>query len=220
MRAMAGSDFQVQWRERLASGSKLAAKSFAQAVRDEPTRVPVVVALCADPHPAVRVSALRALADLSHSFPQAVALHAREVIEGLAWPEADAQEAALDALGRIASFAPAEAALALPLIADLLESARRPALREEAARCLGCIGGEVPSQASAAAEKLATHLLGLRAPRAAQEARETLAALEVLLPVLVPSDRASLALRVAPLRAHPNIQVRERAGRLARQLAA
>ncbi|MFA5861521.1 MAG: hypothetical protein WDA16_07485 [Candidatus Thermoplasmatota archaeon] len=217
---MVGPDFQAQWRERLASGSKLASKALAQAAKDEPTRVPMVAALCADPHVAVRVSALRALATLSHTLPQAVAPHAREVVEGLAWPEADAQEASLDALGCIASRAPAEAALALPLIAALLEGARRPALREEAARCLGRIGGEVPTQAAPAADRLATHLVGLRNPRSAQEARETLAAIEALVPFLMAPDRAALVPRIAPLRAHANIQVRERAGRIARLLTA
>src|SRR5438094_2604163 len=171
-------DFQRLWRERLASGSRLVSKALAQAARENADRVPVVAALCADANPHVRVAALRALAEVSHHKPDLVALHAKEVVEGLAWPEADAQEASLDALGRIASRAPAEAALALPLIADLLEGARRSGLREEAARCLGRIGGELPQSAPAAADKLAAHLTALRNPRAAQEARETLAAIE------------------------------------------
>ena len=212
-------DFQRLWRERLASGSRLVSKALAQAARENADRVPVVAALCADANPHVRVAALRALAEVSHHKPDLVALHAKEVVEGLAWPEADAQEASLDALGRIADRAPAEAALALPLIADLLERARRPALREEAARCLGRIGVEVPHAAPEAATRLAVHLGHVKNPRAAQEARECLAAIEALLPHLTASDRLALAPRVAPLRAHPNIQVRERAGRIARSLA-
>jgi len=165
------------------------------------------------------VAALRALAEISHHKPDLVAQHAKEIVEGLAWPEPDAQEASLDALGRIAQRAPAEAALSLPLIADLLEKARRPALREEAARCLGRIGMEVPLAAPEAATRLAVHLSHVKNPRGAQEARECLAAIETLLPHLAAPDRLALAPRVAPLRAHPNIQVRERAGRIARALA-
>src|SRR5439155_16862958 len=94
--------------------------------------------------------------------------------------------------------------------------ARRPALREEAARCLGRIGMEVPHAAPEAAARLATHLGHVKNPRGAQEARECLAAIESLLPHLASAERLALAPRVAPLRAHPNIQVRERAGRIAR----
>src|SRR5438552_18981790 len=97
--------------------------------------------------------------------------------------------------------------------------ARRHALREEAARCLGRIGMEVARAAPEAASRLAVHLGHVKNPRGAQEARECLAAIEALLPHLAPTDRLALAPRVAPLRAHPNIQVRERAGRIARALA-
>jgi HEAT repeat protein len=211
-------DFQAQWRDRLASGSKLAAKALAQAAKEDASRVPLVAALCSDASPHVRVSALRALADVSHSTPQLVAPHAREIVQGLAWSEPDAQESALAALGQIAALAPAEAALALPLIAELLANARRPGIREEAARCLGRIGVELPDQAPRAAGQLATRLASLRSARAAQEAREALAALEALVPHLPAPERAALAPRIAPLRGHPNIQVRERAGKLARAL--
>ena len=104
-------------------------------------------------------------------------------------------------------------------IVDLLERAKRPALREEAVRCLGRIGAEMPESAPTAAQRLAAALGHARNPRAAQEAREILAALEGLLPHLPHDARASLTPAVAPLRAHPNIQVRERAGRLAKALA-
>src|SRR5438270_322694 len=186
-------DFQRQWRERLASGSRLVSKALAQAAREDAARVPLVAALCADPNPHVRVAALRAIAEVSHHKPDLVAQHAKEVVEGLAWPEADAQEASLDALGRIAPRAPAEAALALPLIADLLDKARRPALREEAARCLGRIGMEVPHAAPEAAARLAVHLAHVKNPRGAQEARECLAAIEALLPRLASAERLAPA---------------------------
>lgn len=211
--------FQAQWRDRLASGSKLASKALSQALKEDGARVSAVARLCADPHPAVRSGALRALADVARADPAAVARHAREVVEGIAAPEADAQEASLEALACIASRAPEEAALALPLIADALAQAKRPSVREAAARCLGRLGTEVPARAPAAAHSLVERIPDSRSPRAAQEAREILAALEGLLPNLPPEERAALAPRIAPLRGHPNIQVRERAGRIARQLA-
>ena len=215
-----GESFGAQWRERLASGSKLASKTLATALKDDSSRTADIAALARDPHPAVRVSALRALAELSRSQPSVVARHAREVVEALAAPEADAQEAGLDALAHIAPHAPAECALALPLIAELLASARRPSVREEAARCLGKLGMEVPQRAPDAARTLVTALGGIKSARQAHEAREILAAIEHVVPNLPADERAWLAARVQPLRAHPNLQVRERAGKLARQLAA
>lgn len=210
-------DFQHQWRERLASGSKLASKALGQALREDASRLVAIVPLLSDASPTVRVSALRAMQELAAAQPRAVAPYARELVQGLAWPEPDAQEAALAALANVAPHAPAEVALALPLVAELLR-AKRPGLREEAARCLGRLGVEVPQRAPDAARQLAHALKGARSPRAAQEAREILAALEALLPNLPPPERALLATDVVPLRGHPNIQVRERAGRLARQL--
>src|SRR5207249_3146580 len=136
---------------------------------------------------------------------------AQAIVEALAAPEADAQASALATLGHIAHHARAEAALALPLISDLLDSAKRPALREEAARCLGKIGAEMPESAAPAATRLAKALGHAKSPRASQEVREILASLEGLLPFLSPQDRASLATAVVPMRGHPNIQVRERA---------
>lgn len=211
--------FQREWRDRLASGSKLAAKALAQAMKEDLGRVGAAARLSGDPHPAVRAGALRALADVARHSPGAVAPHAREVVEGLAASEPDAQEAALDALASIASRASAEAALALPLIADVLHDAKRPALREQAAKCLGRIGAEAPVHAPAAAQGLLSNIPASKSPRAAQETREILAALEGILPHLSAGSRAELAPRIAPLRAHPNIQVRERAGRVARLLA-
>ena len=218
--AVVDATFQAQWRDRLASGSKLAAKALAQALKEDAARVGAAARLTADPHPAVRCGSLRALADVARADPAAVAPHAREVVEGLAAPEADAQEAALEALASIASRAPEEVALALPLVADALAAAKRPSVRESAARCLGRLGSEVPAHAPAAAHSLVARIPDSRSPRAAQEAREILAALEGLLPNLPPPERAAIAPRIAPLRGHPNIQVRERAGRIARQLAA
>lgn len=216
---MASDDFQQAWRDRLASGSKLAAKALAGALKEDTSRLAAIAPLARDPHVAVRISTLRAMADLSHAHPAAVARHAKEVVEGLAAPEADAQEAALDALAHIAPYAGAECALALPLIADLLAAAKRPSVREEAARCLGRLGMEVPDRAPDAARRLADALNAVK-PRQAQEAREILAAIEGIVPNLAPDERAWLAGRVQPLRGHPNLQVRERAGRVARQLTA
>lgn len=219
-RLMAGPpEFQLQWRERLASGSKPASRALATALKEDSSRLPYVAALCGDPAPHVRVGALRALSEIALWRPPLVAPFAKEVVEGIAAPEADAQEAALDALGAIARLAPAETALALPLIADVLAVAKRPALREAAARCLGRLGSEVPQAAPRAADRLVHALQGAKRIRASQEAREILAALEDVLPNLPRPERAALAPRIAPLRAHPNLQVRERAGRLARELA-
>lgn len=211
------NDFQVQWRDRLASGSRLAPHALVQVLKEEPARLALVAPLVVDPLATVRLSMLRALEELSGTRPADVAPYAREVVEALAAPEADAQASALVTLAHIAPHARAEAALALPLIADLLRS-RRPALREEAARCLGRLGAEVPESAAPAASRLGAALLATKSPRAAQEAREILAALETLVPHLSGGERLHLAPVVAPLRAHPNIQVRERAGRLAKQL--
>lgn len=210
-------EFARQWRDRLASGSKMAAKALATALKDDPSRLPAVAPLTRDPLSTVRVSALRAIEEVSQAHPTLVAVHAREVVEGLAAPEPDAQSAALAALGRIAPLAQAEVALALPLVAELLH-AKRPALREEAARCLGRLGCEVPGSAPTAAQRLAQALAALKNARAAQEAREILAALEELAPHLAAPERNGVALAVAPMRGHPNLQVRERAGRLARTL--
>lgn len=212
--------FQTQWRERLASGSKLAAKALTQALREDGARVPAAARLTKDAHPSVRSGALRALAEVARTEPALVAPHAREIVEGLAAPDPEAQEAALDALSHVAPRVPEEAALALPLIADIMTGARRPALREAAARCMGRLGTEVPGYAPAVASSLVKHLPQSRSARSAHEAREILAALEGILPNLKPNDRAALAGSIAPLRAHPNIQVRERAGRIARMLAA
>lgn len=211
-------EFQAQWRERLASGSKLAAKALSQALKDDATRVPLIVPLTRDVLPTVRVAAFRALADVAAAKPAHVAPYASEMIAGLAAAEPDAQEAALSALTHLAPYAHAEAALALPLIADLLR-ARRPALREEAARCLGRMGSALPQSAPAVALRLAAGLDGARNARGGPEAREILAALEGMLTNLTPQARAQVALSVAPMRAHPNIQVRERAGRIAKALS-
>ena len=211
-------EFQVQWRERLASGSKLAAKALANALKDDDSRVGLIAPLTRDALPTVRVAAYRALEDVAAARPLAVAPHASDVVAGLAASEPDAQAAALGALGHIAPHARPEAALALPLIAELLHS-KRPALREEAVKCLGRLGQQLPDHAPVVAQRLGSALGGARTPRASMEAREILAALETILPNLAPMDRASLANAVTPLRAHPNIQVRERAGRLAKQLS-
>lgn len=211
-------EFQAQWRDRLASGSKLAARALGQALREDASRIPLIVPLARDPLPTVRVATLRVLEEVAAARPGLVAPYAGEIVAGLAAVEPDAQAAALGALTHLAPHAHAEAALALPLIAELL-SARRPALREEAARCLGRIGAQVPDRATDVAARLGAALTAARHPRAGNEAREILAALEGMLPHLAPPARAQLAGAVAPMRAHPNIQVRERAGRLARQLA-
>ena len=213
----AADDFQTQWRDRLASGSKLSSKALSQALKDDPSRLPLIIPLTQDARTTVRVCALRALEELGHAKPQLLAPYAREIVEALASPELDAQGAALGALTCVAPYARAETALALPLVAELL-AAKRPALREEAARCLGRLGSESPENAALAAIRLADALRGSKSPRAAQEAREILAALEGMLPHLGAADRAGLAPAVSPLRAHPNIQVRERAGRLSRLL--
>lgn len=215
----ASDDFARQWRDRLASGSKMAAKALSTALKEDPARLALVAPLVKDPISTVRVSAIRALDDLSATHPVLVARHAREVIETLAAPEADAQLAALSALSRLAPHARPEVALALPLVSELLH-ARRPALREEAARCLGRMGMEIPERAPDAAHRLASALAAAKNPRLAPEAREILAALEGIAPNLPAAERAGLAQAVNPLRGHPNLQVRERAGRLARLLAA
>lgn len=212
------SEFQAQWRERLASGSKLAAKALSQALKDDPTRIGFIVPLTHDLVPAVRVAAFRTLAEVAVAKPRALAPFASDLVSGLGAPEVDAQEAALTALTHVAPYAHAEAALALPLIADLLR-ARRPALREEAARCLGRMANELPDTAPSVALRLAEGLDAARNARGGPEAREILAALEGILPNLPPPTRAKVALSIAPMRAHPNIQVRERAGRLAKALA-
>lgn len=210
-------DFQAQWRERLASGSKLAARALSTALKEDSARVALIVPLTRDALPTVRVAAFRALEEIAGWKPHVVAPHAQDVVAGLAAQEPDAQAAALATLTHIASSAQAEAALALPLIADLLK-ARRPALREEAARCLGLLGMQLPDRAPAVSQRLAVALHDARHPRASMEAREILAALEGVLPNLGPHERASVAAAVAPMRGHPNIQVRERAGRLAKKL--
>lgn len=212
------SDFQGLWRERLASGSKLAAKALAQAIKEDGSRVALIAPLTRDVLPTVRVAAYRALEETAAHDPRVVAPFAKEVVEGLAAPEPDAQAAALGTLAAIAPWARVEAALALPLIADLLK-ARRPGLREDAARCLGRIGHSWPESAPQVAKRLAHALMGAKTPRAAHEAREILAGLEGMLPHLAPDDRAALAPVVSTMRGHPNIQVRERAGRLAKALA-
>lgn len=211
-------DFQSQWRDRLASGSKLAAHALGQALKDNDDRLALIVPLSRDALPTVRVAALRALQEVAKSRPGAVAPYATDIVAGLGAAEPDAQAAALGALSAIAAHAQPEVALALPLISDLLK-ARRPALREEAVRCLGRIGVEFPENAGAVALRLGDALTAARNPRASMEAREILAALETLIPHVAPAERARLAAAVAPMRAHPNIQVRERAGRLAKQLA-
>ncbi|HVM46169.1 MAG TPA: hypothetical protein VM582_09560, partial [Candidatus Thermoplasmatota archaeon] len=162
--------FQAQWRERLASGSKLAARALAQALRDDDTRVPLIVPLARDPLPTVRVATLRALEELAARKPAAVAPFAAELLAGLAAPEPDAQAAALATLGHVAPYAQPEAALALPLIADLLK-ARRPALREEAVRCLGRLGAQLPERAPLVARQLGDALGDARHARAGAEAR-------------------------------------------------
>lgn len=213
------SDFQGQWRERLASGSKLAARALGTALRDDSSRIGLIVPLTRDALPNVRVASFRAIEDIASWKPRAVAPFAADIVAGLAAPEPDAQAAALAALTHVAPYAQAECALALPLIADLLH-ARRPGLREEAARCLGRLGAQMPERASAVALRLGSALKGASNPRASMEARELLGAIEATLPNLPPEARARLAADVAPMRAHPNIQVRERAGRLAKRLAA
>lgn len=212
-------DFQGQWRERLASGSKLAARALSQALKEDSARLALVAPLTRDPLATVRVATLRAFEEVAQWRPQIVAPYAREIVESLAAPEPDAQAAALAALTQIAPHAQAEAALALPLIADLLR-AKRPALREEAARCLGRLGHGMPEVAADVALRLASALEHARNPRASMEAREILAALEATLPHLGDEARAKVADAVTPMRGHPNIQVRERAGRLSRALAA
>ena len=212
-------DFQALWRERLASGSKLSAKALAQALKEDPERLAKIAPLMRDPLSTVRVSALRGFEEIAANKPGHVAPYAQAIVEALAAPEPDAQASALATLGHIAHHAHAEAALALPLISDLLERAKRPALREEAARCLGRIGAEMPESAAPAAHRLAKALGQAKSPRASQEVREILASLETLLPYLSDADRAALANAVAPMRGHPNIQVRERAGRLAKALS-
>ncbi|HEX2021157.1 MAG TPA: hypothetical protein VHH36_00470 [Candidatus Thermoplasmatota archaeon] len=212
-------DFRAQWRERLASGSKLAARALVQALKEDDARVALVAPLVSDPLVTVRVSTLRALGDIGDAKPHLVAPYARDLVQALGSPEPDAQAAALHGLAAVAHHAPAEAALALPLIADLLR-ARRPGLREEAARCLGRLGQETPSVAPDAARRLADALAAARSPRAAQEAREILAALEGLVANLPPPERQLVAARVSAMRGHPNLQVRERAGRVARALSA
>lgn len=211
-------DFQVQWRERLASGSKLAARALGTALKDDASRVALIAPLARDPLATVRVATLRALEEVAAAKPLAVAPHAALLVECLAAPEPDAQAAALGALSHVAAHAREETALALPLIAELLK-ARRPALREEAARCLGRLGMQVPEAARDVAARLGLALGDARHARASTEAREILAALEGMLVNLGPAERAGVAAAVAPLRGHPNIQVRERAGRLAKRLA-
>lgn len=215
----ATDDFQRSWRDRLASGSKMVAKALATALREDPTRVPLLAPLATDPLLTVRVGVLRTWEDVSRTHPAPVAQHARLLVEALAAPEPDVQSAALAALANVAPHARAEVALALPLVAELLHH-KRPALREEAARCLGRLGAESPAYAPDAAHRLAHALGGLKNPRLANEAREVLAALEILLPHLPLAERALLAGAVAPMRGHPNLQVRERAGRIARALVA
>lgn len=212
-------DFQGLWRDRLSSGSKLAAKALAQALRDDPTRLALIAPLTRDVLPTVRVAAYRALEETARNDPRAVAPFAREVIEGLAATEPDAQTSALATLAAITPWARVEAALALPLIAEMMRS-RRPALREEAAKCLGRIGHSWPESAPQVAKRLADALTGAKTPRAAQEAREILSGLEGMIPHLGADDRAALAPVVSTMRGHPNIQVRERAGRLAKALSA
>ena len=215
----APDDFQAQWRERLASGSKLAAKALGNALKDDPSRLALIAPLTRDALATVRVATFRALEEVAVAKPRAVAPFAGDIVAGLAAPEPDAQLAALGALAHVAPHAQPEAALALPLIAELLGS-RRPALREEAVRCLGRLGTQLPDRAPVVASRLGAALTAARNPRASMEAREILAALEGMLPHLAPAERATLAEAVVPLRGHPNIQVRERAGRLAKQLAA
>jgi len=212
------ADFQGQWRDRLASGSKLAARALSTALKEDVTRVPLIVPLTRDALPTVRVAAFRALEEIAGWKPHAVAPFAADIVAGLAAAEPDAQTAALASLTHVAPLAQAEAALALPLIADLLKS-RRPALREEAVRCLGRLGMQLPERAPVVAQRLGSALKDARHPRASMEAREILAALEGVLPNLGPQERAGLVDAVAPLRGHPNIQVRERAGRLAKKLS-
>ncbi|MEA3199956.1 MAG: hypothetical protein QOE90_1384 [Thermoplasmata archaeon] len=213
-------DFGALWRERLASGSKLSAKALAQALKEDGGRLAKVAPLLKDPLSSVRVSTLRAFEEIARGKPQLVAPYAQPIIEALGASEPDAQASALSALASIAHLARPEAALALPLIRDVLDHAKRPALREEAARALGRIGAEMPERAGDAAHQLAHALGQAKSPRAAQEAREILAAIEGLLPHLTLEARAELGPAVAPMRGHPNIQVRERAGRLAKALAA
>lgn len=212
-------DFQAQWRERLASGSKLAARALSVALRDDESRIALIAPLTRDARPTVRIAAFRALEDTAAAEPRAVAAFAGDIVAGLASAELDAQLAALGCLSHVAPYAEAEAALALPLIADLLK-ARRAALREEAVRCLGRLGAQLPDRAPDVAQRLGHALTQARNPRASMEAREILAALEGVLPNLGPPERATLVAAVAPMRAHPNIQVRERAGRLAKRLSA
>ncbi|HUR68151.1 MAG TPA: hypothetical protein VM370_02815, partial [Candidatus Thermoplasmatota archaeon] len=190
-------EFQSQWRERLASGSKLAAKALSQALKDDATRVPLIVPLTHDALATVRIASLRALEELAAARPQALAPFAGDIVASLAAHEGDAQAAALGALTHLAPYARAEAALALPLIAELLR-ARRPGLREEAARCLGRIGVELPESAPAVAARLSSALEGARNARAGNEAREILAALEGMLGNLSPAARAQVATAVAP----------------------
>ena len=212
-------DFRDQWRERLASGSKLAARALSTAIKEDPRRVGAIAPLTRDVLPTVRVAAYRALEEVAAWKPLAVAPYAQDVVAGLAAPEPDAQAAALAALTHIAPHAQPEAALALPLVADLLK-ARRPALREEAARSLGKLGMQMPDRAAAVADRLSHALTQASHPRASMEAREILAALEAVVPNLRPEERAGVMAAATPLRGHPNLQVRERAGRLAKRLAA
>lgn len=212
-------EFRLQWRERLSSGSRQAARALSNALRDDPSRLPAIAGLCQDDHTVVRIGALRALAEAGRHHPKAVAAHAKAFVAALGAPEPDAQEAGLEGLSHTATHAREEAMLALPLMSDVLHNARRAGIREAAARCLGELGRENPTSAPQAADRLLHALGALKRAKAAQEAREILAALEIILPNLPGAERAALAPRIAPLRGHPNLQVRERAGRIARELA-
>lgn len=174
--------------------------------------VPEVVSLLRHEKPAVRSGAARALAILAETHAALVAPHAEAIVHGAAAEETETREATLEALAYVAPLNPGPIAGHIDALAAALRETRKPALREQAAKCLGMCGAGDPQRAHAASEPLLQAIS--RNPRDKQ-ARQILAAMHQIArgPVL-DEDRQRMAVAVNPLRGHPDIQVRERAGQL------
>lgn len=201
-----------------AGSTKLAAKYLASGVKETPEIVPDVVALLKHEKPAVRAGAARALAILAETQAALVAPHAEGILWGTHAEETETREATLEALAWIAPLNPAPLAAHVQDIAAALKETRKPALREQAAKCLGNCGAGDPARAHAASEPLLQAIS--KNPRDKQ-ARQILAAMHQIAKGPVNNeDRQRMAAAVNPLRGHPDIQVRERAGQLYKILQA
>lgn len=199
-----------------AGSTKLAAKYLASGLKEDPTAIPLAAALITHEKPAVREGACRAFALLAETHPSLVTPYTDHLLQGTQVEESGTREAALEALALITPYTPDAVASHVNTLGAVLKEARRPQLREQAAKVLGYCGSGDPARAHAASEPLVQALH--HNPRDKQ-ARQILAAMhQIARGPVMPEDRERMAAVVNPLRGHPDIQVRERAGQLYRLL--